>query len=63
VNANRDCFPYGLDHADYALLDAKGNPWPSTKEGYVARADSLRSTPDWRVVTERDGFLLMSRVR
>jgi len=63
VHEHRDCFPFGLDQADYALLDARGNPWPSTREGYTARVDSLRAAPDWRVVTERDGFLLMRRER
>ncbi len=35
----------------------------STPDGYVARVDSLRAAPDWQVVTEREGFLLMRHER
>lgn len=60
VSACRNCFPYGLEQAEYVALDARGDRWPSGAD-YAARVDSLERAGDWSRVIERDGFRLLRR--
>lgn len=58
-------FPNGLERADFVLLDTRRWPWiywvPNT-ERFGSIVHSLRASPDYRLVFDRDGVLLFARV-
>lgn len=61
VRAERHLIRREIGSVDYLLFDVEGNPWPLSKESNARLADSLRCAPEWKVLEETGGFLLMRR--
>jgi uncharacterized membrane protein len=58
-------FPYRDTSADYVLIDQKGERYPlqDAPATYVNDVAGLLGDPAYRVVAERDGLVLLTRVR
>jgi uncharacterized membrane protein len=58
-------FPYQAHQAEYVLLDQTGELYPLDTMPAVYRADvaSVLADPAYRIVVDRDGYLLLRRIR
>lgn len=50
-----------IRNARYILLSPVNNPYPLKKELYVQKVDSLMNSSYWKVVTNRDSFILLKK--
>jgi hypothetical protein len=61
VQGKRYLLPRHLDKARWALFDLEGDPYPVSAEDNQRLLTVLRSDPDWEVVAEADGYVLLRR--
>jgi uncharacterized membrane protein len=57
----RSCFPLHLDKADYIFLDYQNNFWPLSELTYLHLVDSLKRSPEWKTISEKDNFCLLKK--